>query len=286
MRNPASFRRFVLPFVGCLAVLAAPTMAQNAAPKPDAKPAEEATPDLVNPDRPGLADGSQVIGPRRFQIEFGYQNEFRSDSGVGQRTMFFPTLLRFGVNDRLEARIETNFFTTTRMTDPANGVSRTDGFAPTSFGFKYHFQDQKAVGKKASLGAIFRLFPGSGSSDFRTNHATADLRLVADWDFTPNLSLNPNVGIGFYEDGSGSTFTTGLVAMTLNYFDKTRKINPFIDFGLQAPEQRGGKSSLIIDAGIAWIVHRNIQLDFSVGQGVLGNTPPHPFLSTGVSVRF
>ena len=31
--------------------------------------------DLINPDRPGLANGSQVIGPRHFQIETGVEQD-------------------------------------------------------------------------------------------------------------------------------------------------------------------------------------------------------------------
>ena len=254
-------------------------------PKPAEQKAEQ-QPDLINPDRPGIADGSTVIGPRRFQIETAYQNEFRKDSGSTERRFFIPTLLRFGINTRLEARIEGNTFTSSRTTVSGLGSSETVGLSPLSIGFKYHFQDQTAVGKHASLGTIFRLFPASGSGSFKANHTTGDLRIVADWDFTPSLSLNPNLGIALYEDGNGQTFATGLFAMTLNYFNRDRTINPFIDFGLQAPEERNGRSSLIIDAGIAYILGHDIQLDFSAGTGVLGRTPPHPFIAIGVSARF
>jgi len=37
---------------------------------------------------------------------------------------------------------------------------------------------------------------------------------------------------------------------------------------------------------VAYIVGRNVQLDVSVGTGVNGQTPPHPFVSLGVSFRF
>ena len=98
-------------------------------------------------------------------------------------------------------------------------------------------------------------------------------------------SLNPNVGIGLYEDGQGRTFTSGLSALTLNY-NPTPRINPFVDMGLQASEERNGRSSLILDAGIAYLTSRNVQLDISYGTGVLGRSSPHPFWSAGVSSRY
>lgn len=263
-----------------------PALAQSPVSPQPAQQQADGQPDLVNPDRPGIADGSTVIGARRFQLETGYQNEFRSDTGNTERRIYFPTLLRFGISKSWEGRIEGNTYTFTRTTTPGMNPVETSGLSPLSFGFKYHFQDQTAVGKHASLGTIFRLFPASGSSDFKTNHTTFDWRLAADWDFTPNLSLNPNIGIGLYEDDQGRTFASGLFAVTLNYFNHNRTINPFLDLGLQAPEERDGKSSLIIDAGIAFILGHNVQLDFSVGTGSLGRTPPHPFLSAGVSIRF
>ena len=36
-------------------------------------------------------------------------------------------------------------------------MSNTAGLPPFSYGFKYHFQDQPAPGKRPSLGTIFRL---------------------------------------------------------------------------------------------------------------------------------
>ncbi|HZP82813.1 MAG TPA: hypothetical protein VFB21_14330, partial [Chthonomonadaceae bacterium] len=84
----------------------------------------------------------------------------------------------------------------------------------------------------------------------------------------------------------GRAFWTGLLAVTLNAYNRAKTINPFLDFGLQAPEETDGKSALILDAGVAFLVGRNVQLDLSAGTGIEGRTPPHPFLAGGVSVRF
>src|SRR5690242_4019945 len=70
-----------------LSVCAFSTMMPVRAQEPQKpKAQQEEQEDVINADRPGIADGSTVIGRAksgraRFQIETGIQAEFRSDSG-------------------------------------------------------------------------------------------------------------------------------------------------------------------------------------------------------------
>lgn len=241
--------------------------------------------DLINPDRPGIADGSTVIGRGRFQVETGFQQEFRREGASTERTRFLPTLLRVGLSSRWEARIETNTFTQAEVTVQDGGPNRSSGLAPVSFGVKYHIQDSVGL-RQPSLGTILRVFPASGTNSFHTDQAAGDLRLAADWDLTPRLSLNPNAGLGFFEGDRNGRFVAGLFALTLNYFNTAKTINPFVDVGVQAPEESAGGSSFIFDGGIAYLPSRNVQIDVSAGAGPHGRTPPNRFLSIGLSVRF
>jgi hypothetical protein len=255
--------------------LLAPLSAQAQSAPPEA--------DFINPDRPGIADGSNVVGPGHVQIELGLQQEFRHADGASDRTLFVPTLLRVGLSKAWELRVETNAYTWDRVSDPASGVTRSEGADPVSLGVKYHFQDSAGL-KQPSLGVIARVFAPSGSGDFRTSHTTADLRLAADWDIAPKWSLNPNIGVAVYESG-GRTYEAGLFATTLNY-NPSPILNLFVDTGVQSPETKNGRTSVIYDAGVAYIVGHDIQLDASVGTGAAGAIPPHPFVSVGVSKRF
>ncbi|HLK14542.1 MAG TPA: transporter [Fimbriimonadaceae bacterium] len=232
--------------------------------------------DLINPDRPGIADGSTVVG-RHYQIETGYQQELHD--GGHTRLIFIPTLLRFGVNSNWELRIEGAPFSYS----DSFGV-RSTGYQPISAGAKYHFMDAKGT-KCPSLGFIGRVFPAIGSAGFQTTATTGDVRLAGDWNLNDQWELNPNLGVAEYQDGNGNLFTAGLFAMTLN-FNPTPVLNFFVDTGIQGPEQQRGKTSVIVDVGVAYILGKNVQLDFSVGNGVSGVTSPHPFVGAGVSVRF
>jgi hypothetical protein len=239
--------------------------------------------DLINPDRPGIADGSTVVGKGRLQIESGVQAEFRRDGDTRDHTLFIPTLVRIGIDKRWEARIEGNTFTRDTTLEPGVPDAHSSGLAPISFGVKYHIEDSAGI-RKPSLGIIARVFPSWGSGDFRSHHVAADLRLAADWDFAPKLSLNPNIGVGRFEDDQSRAFTAGLFAVTLNYLP-TKKLNPFVDMGLAAPEERGGRSVVVFDGGVAYIIGRNLQLDASIGNGAHGRTPPRPFVAFGISFR-
>lgn len=246
--------------------------------------AQQADDDYINADRPGIADGSTTVGLNHFQIETAIQIEYRTPGAEHDRTIFPPTLLRYGIADKWEVRVEGNNYTWMNASDPVQGSTRASGFAPASIGLKYNFLDASGS-RQPSLGAIVRIFPPSGSGDFRNRFTTGDFRLAADWNFAAKWSLNPNVGVAIYEDGSNRAYHTGLFATTLN-FNPTKKLNFFVDTGIQSQEEKKGKASVIIDAGGAYIIGRDIQLDLSMGTGAAGATPPHPFIAAGFSKRF
>ncbi len=273
--NQASSRLLGLFVFGMLSLAARPARADPVSTEAD---------DYINPDRPGIADGSTVIYPSRFEIETGIQVEYRSNGAEHDRTLFIPSLLRFGINQHWEVRIEGNAYTWFSSHDPIQGSTHLEGAAPVSIGAKYHLVDSAGI-RQPSIGAILRIFPASGSGSFRTMHVTGDFRLVADWDVAEKWSLNPNLGVGVYEGDANRLYTAGLFAMTLNY-NPSKILNFFLDTGVQSPETQHGRTSVIFDTGVAYLITRDIQLDFSVGTGAAGNTPPHPFLSAGISKRF
>ena len=263
--------------------------ANQSAPKADENSASKAAPKpkipQFNPDRPGIADGSTLVGPHKFQIETGVQSEEHKDGDNHTRLIYTPTLFRYGLDNRYELRIESMGYQQARYSAPGTDTLTTRGYSPVSLGVKVHLQDSKPSNNNVSLGTILRVFPKSGSSDFRTNQTTGDLRLAADWTLSSLWNINPNVGVGFYQDETGKQYTSFLLPVTVNY-----NINPqmtvFLEPALQTPEQHSGGASLIYDTGITYIFNGNTQLDFSIGTGASGQTPPHPFLGAGISRRF
>jgi hypothetical protein len=221
--------------------------------------------DLINADRPGIADSSGVVGRGIFQIEAGLERDHGSDG----RSIATPLLLRYGVSKAIELRVEGDGYI---HADGANG------FAPLSLGAKYHFADAP------SLGVIARVFVPSGTGDQRSHATNGDVRLAADINLGEKWALNPNIGIASQDDGNGR-FTSGLAALTVQY-NLSDHANLFVDGAVQSPEERGGTVSLIVDAGGAWVIGSNTQLDISAGWGAHGATAPNVFVGAGISRRF
>lgn len=203
--------------------------------------------DLIDADRPGIADGSRSVKRGRFQIEIGPQRE-HSGSEI---SLSLPTLLRYGVSDAFELRVESDTYEHTRT---------SSGWNPVSIGFKDHFYEHDG----RSLGIIGRWFFPSGSGAFRSDSNSEDLRLAADLTFGERWAINPNIGV---EHPGGAT-----AALTVQY-NLSEKTNVFVDGGAQ-------RSEVLVDTGAAWIVGSNTQFDVSVGFG------SHVFWSAGVSRRF
>lgn len=187
--------------------------------------------DLINADRPGIADSSATIAPHSFQIELGVQ---RDDAVLST-----PLLLRYGLSDALELRVETE--------------GEDHELTPASIGAKWRFAENFAV-----IGRYF------------SDDEPADLRLSADFELDDHWSLNPNIGID-----DERTLTA---AATLQYTFNER-FNAFVDGGLDG-------STLLLDAGTAYIIGRDTQLDFSAGWGARGSDAPDWFVSAGLSRRF
>lgn len=221
--------------------------------------------DLINADRPGLADSSGVVGRGIFQVEAGLERDHSSDS----IDLFTPLLLRYGVSKEVELRVEGNGHVHS---------SGANGFAPLSIGAKVHFADSP------SLGVIARVFVPSGSGAQRSDTTNGDVRLAADLNIGERWAINPNIGLASVDDGDGR-FTAGLAALTVQY-SISDHANVFVDAALQSPESRGGTTALTVDAGAVRIIGSNTQLDVSVGWGAHGSAPPNVFWAAGISRRF
>ena len=240
--------------------------------------------DEISPDRPGIAESSGVVGRGRAQIEVGVQQEARNDGIRRTRTLLVPALFRIGASEKVELRIEGDTYTREKLSQPTGPGERSEGMAPTSLGLKARVADAVG-GAKAPAAVIARFFPRSGTGNFKSAHATGDVRLVADFEVAPRWTFNPNIGIGAYEDDDQQRYTTGLLAGTLDY-QASQAVKLFIDSGVQFRERRHGKTGAIVDLGVTYLVGRDTQLDVSIGGRVTGITFPRRLLSVGVSRRF
>jgi Putative MetA-pathway of phenol degradation len=206
-------------------------------------------------DRPGLADGSTTVARGVSQLEIGVTSE-----GGDEDRFTLPALIRFGLTNRLELRISSDV------------ISDGGDVAPVSAGFKLRLRDGAVP-----LSLIASVQPPSGGGSLRSTAFESEARLVSDIELAEGLSLTPNLGVAVVE-GDGAA---GIFAATLER--EMGRALPFVDFETTFGH---GDTSMIADAGIAFVIRPNTQLDLSAGVDILGDDYPEWFIAAGYSRRF
>lgn len=253
--------------------------------------AHAADDDTINPDRPNVANSSQVVGRGKLQLETGIQWERQRDDDSHTRTLTTPTLLRLGLNERVELRLETDGRSIAHQTDPATGTHSTQaGYADTAVGFKWHLADGDGAGdgNKAgggpSLGLIGELLLPTGSRALRGHGVRPQLSLPAEWDLADGWSLDVMPGVGSDSDDSGARYGYGVLAASLGK-DLGPRLKGFAELAApQIARAAHGGTQGVLDVGLGWLVSRDCQVDTMLVHGLNKRTPDLS-LAFGVSIR-
>jgi hypothetical protein len=245
--------------------------------------AHAAEDDAISTDRPDFSESSQVVGKGRFQLETSVQWDRKRDDNSHDRSLYMPTLLRFGVGESTELRIETDGRTVIHAVDPASGArSSTAGYADTSVGVKWHLKDQQ--GNMPSMGLLLDAELPSGSRDLRGHGLRPSLRLATEWELPHGLSLAVMPGAGVDSDENGARYGYGILAATL---DKKfgERVHGIVELAMpQIARASHGGTQALIDAGLTYLVNKDVQVDAMVVHGLNRRTPDLS-LAVGLSVR-
>lgn len=168
----------------------------------------------IGTDRPDFVESSQVVGPGRFQVEWGFARE-RSDDASGARLRIdsTPTLLRLGVSDTLELRIETDGYQRSRSEASAPlRVTRERGVADTSLGVKWHMQDGDQATGRPAIAWLLHVDVDTGSAAFRGSGLRPSLRVVGEWELADELSVGAMGGFAVDRNPDSGRFAAGILA--------------------------------------------------------------------------
>ena len=245
--------------------------------------AARADDDTINPDRPNVANSSQVVGSGRVQLETGLNWDRQRDPDAHLRTLTTPTLLRIGVADALELRLETDGRTIEHASDPSSGAHAVSaGWADFAAGVKWHLYDQD--GAKPSLGVIADLLLPTGSRALHGGGFRPTLEVPAEWDLGHEWSLAMMPGVGRDTDDAGSRYTYGVLAASVGKAFGER-LHGFAEVAApQIAHAAHGGTQLQFDAGVSWLVNKDCQLDAMLVRGLHRNTPELS-LAFGLSAR-
>ena len=239
--------------------------------------------DVINPDRPNVANSSQVVGDGRLQLEIGVDWERQRNDDLHVRALSTPALLRIGLGDTTELRIETDGRSIEHERDPATHArTTTAGWDATSIGFKWHLADGEGV--HPALGLIGSAALPSGSSALRVKGVLPQLVLAAEWDLPKGWSLAVSPGAGADVDDDGARYHYGILAASLGK-QFTERVQGFLEVAApQIASASHGGDWMQVDAGVSWRLNKNCQVDAMVVHGLNRNTPDLG-LAFGLSLR-
>ena len=242
--------------------------------------------DAMVTDRPDFAESSEVVGPGRLQVETSVQFERDQGDGIRLRSRSTPTLLRIGLDNRFELRVETDGALREDVRDPATGQSsRQTGMADTSLGMKWHTQDSDEEAGVPSTAWLFHVDLPTGSDAFRGRGWRPSVRYVAEWELPQGFSLGMMPGVVWDKNEAGDRFASGLFALALGK-DLAPGWSAIVELAAeQIASRRNGGNVYSFDAGVAWGLTDDLQLDASFTRGLNHEAPDFQW-ALGLSARF
>jgi hypothetical protein len=243
--------------------------------------------DGISTDRPDFVESSQVVGKGRFQVEWGLARERSDDaSGARRRIDSTPTLLRLGVSDTLELRIETDGYLRSRSEEAGpSRFTRERGFADTSLGVKWHMQDDDEATGRPAIAWLLHVDVETGSAAFRGDGLRPSLRAVGEWELDDAMSVGAMGGAAVDRHPDSGRFAAGILAVTVGR-SWTDRFRTFVELaGRQLASSRHGGSVVSFDAGTAYLLSPSVQVDAVVSRGITHTSPDWEF-GAGLSIKF
>lgn len=244
----------------------------------------QAAEDEIVTDRPDFVESSNVVGKGRFQIETSVAAERNKADGVKDKTYSTPTLLRYGIGDTLELRLETDGRMRATSTDLASGTRHTDsGYADVSLGVKWHVADEQ--GAAPSLGVLAHVDLDTGSAPFRAQGKGGSLRLAAEWELADDFSLGVMPGLAWQRNDNGERYASGIFGIVLGK-GWGERFRTFVEYSApQIAHARDGGTVATFDVGAAYLLTNTVQVDSALSRGLNHRTPDWSW-TVGLSMKF
>lgn len=251
----------------------------------------------IDTDRPDFTESPNVVPAGALQIESGFiwengEQEFCRSTETYRNITVNTTLFRYGLTDRFELRLNTNFLnqqvdvwlipynhSPCSLPDgygnwaPDTLVNRS-GFNPFFVGFKTNLFKSERI----SLGFLGHVYlPFAAGEVFGINHYTPEFLFPMSIGLTNKLDLAIQWSMRW--DGETARSTTGY---TLAFsYALSDKLKCYVEPYGYIVENSGENHR--INGGFTYLVNNNFQLDLTGGAG-LTESAPNSFIGCGFSV--
>ncbi len=237
---------------------AGPSVAQRAAP--------------IAADRPGLGDGSALMGARQVQVEAGYAY---SSVGAVRRHALGAVLVRYGLGDRVEVRGLLNSYVVQPRPEEASG------FEDAGIGLKIAVApgDGRPLGVPSLTLVLTAMLP-TGTAPFGEDDVRSGIKLASDWALTSAQALSLNLSYA-RQPGPDAVDLTASIGTSV---PGTDGIGAFVGYGGSFPAGEVGDPVHYMEAGLTYLPDLDTQLDINGGLGLNGITPDF-YIGFGVARR-
>lgn len=239
--------------------------------------------DSIATDRPDVVESSEVVGKGRFQIETSFAAEREAKNSPRARTYSTPTLLRIGVSENVELRMETDGLMRMSTWDAGEKTTK-EGISDIAFGLKWHVKSPPENESGPSMAWLFHFDAPTGTREFRGHGIRPSARLVSEWDFG-NWSLGVMPGVYVDHNDQNKRYIGGIFAVVAGT-SLADRLRGFVEFsGQQLTTKKNGGNVVALNAGLAYLITEKIQVDAAVAKGLSSATPKHQW-TTGLSMLF
>ena len=227
----------------------------------------------IDTDGPDFVESSEVVAKGRTQLEVDVVSE-RDRRDLVRRTTSTPTLVRHGITDTLELRVETEGRVWSTSEAPDSGIrSNEKGNGDTSFGLKWHSHDRDPATYSPAVSWIAHLEAPTGDNGFKGDGLRPSLRSVATWELPNALALGIMPGVKYETRQDGHRFVAGMLGVVLNkqWRDNFRT---FVESAVpQIAKREDGGVLAFWDIGAAILVNRDWQIGLRGAIAANRNTP-------------
>jgi hypothetical protein len=240
----------------------------------------------IDTDGPDFVESSEVVGKGRLQFEADVESVWDGRNSAHVTTLSTPTLLRFGVADAVELRVETEGRVRVMDANAAGGAGTTaSGTGDTALGVKWHAQDRDRSSNTPAVSWILHFEAPTGTGEFKGSGITPSLRSVITWELPRDLALGVMPGAKYGAAPDGHRFVSGVLGVVLNK-QWTKTLRTFVENSTpQIAHGRDGGVVSSLDIGAAHLIDNDWQIGFRAGVAANKNTP-NKFLLLELAGRF
>jgi hypothetical protein len=235
----------------------------------------------LSTDRPGLGNGTEVVGRGVWQVETGLSLESSHDAQARARELAAPlALFRVGLTRQVELRLSADGLLSD--TSSLAGSRRHSGGSDAQVGAKWKFADRHTSRLKLDLALIPIVSLPTGSNDFTSGGYDPNVTLAWAGDLPRGFDLSGNYILSSNTDDD-RRFAEHDLSASLGH-DLPAGWQGFAEVFTASALSRDGSRAWTVDAGVTRGLGDNAQFDVSAGRG-LNDAASDWFVAAGFCLR-